>query len=184
MNSLIKANVLLKGESVFFLILRSKNVFSEDSVVISLTKEEFSQKVYLSLGVFVKPEYSRDNELLYKVFSKQQLIISQNKDKESDISIAAFVETDSSSINLKLIDTGNESITVSAYMNNNKFENTLTGSFFLPTIDKKRVMIAGSGTQCKIKDFSTDCFYKENYLQNETNLISPNLRGCDCCNIF
>lgn len=177
--------MLLKGESLFFLILRSKNVFTEDSAVISLSKEEFSQKVYLSLGVLVKPEYSRDNELLYKVFAKQQLIISQDKkDKVSDISIAAFVETDSSSITLKLIDTGSETITVSAYMNNSKFENTLTGNFFLPTIDKKRIMIAGSGTQCKIKDFSNDCFYKENYVQHEPYLINANTKGCDCCMIF
>lgn len=68
----ISLNVSLKGESVLWLILRTEDNLDEYSAVIKLTKEERSQKMFISFGTFVSLEDKED--LIFKIFTTQQLI--------------------------------------------------------------------------------------------------------------
>ena len=67
----ISTHITLKGESACWFFSRSNDSFNTNSAVVKLTKEDKSQKLFLSLGTFVK-DYL-DNEV-FKVFLKQQLI--------------------------------------------------------------------------------------------------------------
>jgi hypothetical protein len=61
----------LKGESSFWIISRSDSEFNEFSTVIRVSKEDKSQNLHIHLGTFVR---DWANNLVYKIFSKQQLI--------------------------------------------------------------------------------------------------------------
>ena len=72
----INTQVILKGESSFWIVTRSNEILNEYSTIVKITKEDKSQKMFVSLGTFVK-DYL-DNEV-FKIFLKQQLIDSSCK---------------------------------------------------------------------------------------------------------
>jgi hypothetical protein len=62
----------LKGESVLWLILRTEDKLDEYSSIIKISKEEKSQKMFVSFGTMVAEEDKE--ELTFKIFTTQQLI--------------------------------------------------------------------------------------------------------------
>ena len=58
-NNLIKANITLKGESKFWIFLHCEEKINEKTVVITISKDEFSKRCFVSLGTFV------DKQLTY-----------------------------------------------------------------------------------------------------------------------
>lgn len=67
----ISTSISLKGESSYWLILRTEEFFDEFSAVIRISKEDNSQNVFISMGTYVRDSYKN---LILKNFSKQQLI--------------------------------------------------------------------------------------------------------------
>jgi len=65
-------NFSLKGESVLWLILRTEDKLDEYSSIIKISKEEKSQKMFVSFGTMVAEEDKE--ELTFKIFTTQQLI--------------------------------------------------------------------------------------------------------------
>jgi hypothetical protein len=65
-------NFSLKGESILWLILRTEDKFDENSSIIKISKEDHSQKMFISFGTFVFEE--EKEELSFKIFTTQQLI--------------------------------------------------------------------------------------------------------------
>ena len=65
-------NFSLKGESALWLILRTEDKLDENSAVIKISKEDKSQKMFISFGTFVSFEDKED--LTFKIFTTQQLI--------------------------------------------------------------------------------------------------------------
>ena len=62
-NNLIKANVVLKGGSMFWIFLHLNNhKFDDKTVVILFSKKEYSQRVTMSLGSFVNLDYIKSSE--------------------------------------------------------------------------------------------------------------------------
>jgi hypothetical protein len=64
-------DVVLKGDSCFWVITRSKDKLGKNSAIIKLSKELNSQKVFASFGTYVHDD---KGELFFKVFLKQQLL--------------------------------------------------------------------------------------------------------------
>jgi hypothetical protein len=69
-------DVILKGESFFWIILRSSDVLNKFSVVVKLSKEDRCQKVFASFGTFV---FDAKGNMYFKIFLKQQLINFSSK---------------------------------------------------------------------------------------------------------
>lgn len=68
----------MKAESILWIILRTDEKLDENSSIIKVSKEEKSQKMFISFGTFVTEE-GRD-DLIFKIFTTQQLIdTSSNK---------------------------------------------------------------------------------------------------------
>ena len=174
-NCEIKSTFILKGGSSFWLFLRSKNIFSVYTVAICFTKEQFYQKINLSLGIFHK---NFKGNLEFRVFNKQQLTFSDKEYKENPKNIK-YENEDTIIVNTKIYDSGNQNIIVSTSLNESKYENIVKGNFFLPVEDdKNKIMIAGSGDQCKIKSFICNTSFKTDYSHYDP-FIERN--GCDCC---
>jgi len=62
----------LKGESMLWLILRTDDKLDENSAIIKISKEDKSQKMFVSFGTMVHEE-DRE-EPIFKIFTNQQLI--------------------------------------------------------------------------------------------------------------
>lgn len=75
-NAEISAHLSLKGESSFWVITRTDNEFTEHSAIVRVSKDEKSQKVFASLGTFLKDS---QGNLVFKIFCKQQLIDYSSK---------------------------------------------------------------------------------------------------------
>ena len=131
----------LKGDSIFWLILRSNTCFDKFSAILKISKEEKSQKIFASYGTFV---FDKNSLMIFKVFLKQQIIDkSMNSNK-------VYKENDVSRIKGSIVDNGQEKLLTNIYrtldlilVNDDLNENLIAGSFFLPFIDKYNLMIAG-----------------------------------------
>ena len=173
-NCEIKSSFILKGESTFWIFLRTKEYFSKENVIILFKKEEFSQIIYLILGNFI---LNSKGNLIFTPFIKEQLILSNLNQKEKSI----YEKNDYINLNIKIYDEGKDEIIVYTYLNNNKEENFAKGNFFIPINGNYKVMIAGSGQQCKLKQFSCYSYYKPKYAPAE--LLNEG-KACNCCNII
>ena len=61
-NNLIKANIILEGDGMFWVFLHVNNQFDENTVVILFSKKEYTQRVTMSLGAFINLEYFKSSD--------------------------------------------------------------------------------------------------------------------------
>ena len=196
-NNLIKANILLKGDSMFWIFLHSNGVFDDKTIVILFSKKEFTQRVSMSLGCFVNLDLidnTTKKENNFYLFQKQQLIKSyeiQQKYKEND----KYERNDTCLIKITIIDEGFDKIKIKSKLNDGEEENELIGRIFkqvasLDNIEQSntntddedknyRVMIAGNGSSCKVINFFCETSLKK-YIGNNNFGMRD---GCDCCEI-
>ena len=172
--AVIDANIILKGESTFWLALHTNNNFDIESAFISISKKDNSNSVFLSQGTFVQDLHKK---LIYKVFCKQQLL---------DYSLTknpVYAGNDTVSIRLNIIDQGSEPLQGKIFVNDSEKENKINGNFFIPTVKNFSLLIAGSGEQCKVKRFDVGTKYKGDY-ENYNSVRNNPIKGCDCCIVF
>lgn len=166
----LKGKVNLKSDSSFWIFLHSKDFFTPKTAVIIFTKEEFSQRIYISFGIF----YRKDNELVLRTLKKEELIHS--KDNKNSLS---FEREDLVQLKIKIFDNGTENIKVIVSLNSNDYLNECNSNFFLPVSNEKcKIMIAGSGHHCKVLNFSAETVYNEKYEKNDTTANQ------DCCMVY
>lgn len=118
----IKANVILKNDSSFWIFLHSQNSFSERTATIHFSKEEFSQRIFISFGIF----YNKDTELLYKELNKEMLILSFDKDKSQN---SSYRRDDAVQLSILVEDNGNNCIKVETTLNESSKANVQTANF-------------------------------------------------------
>jgi hypothetical protein len=166
-------DIILKGESTFWLITRSSDVLNKFSAVIKISKEDRCQKVFASFGTFV---FDAKDNMYFKVFLKQQLInYSKTKNKY-------YYDNDICELKGNILDCGDDRIRAKFFLNDSKIENTIDGDFFLPVYDKFKVMIAGAGQSTIVKAFYAKHLPK---FEDEGKLtFSTEKRTCECCVMF
>lgn len=59
-DNIIKAEIILKGESTFWLFLHCGEKFNDRTAVIAISKEDFSHRCFISLGTFINKELNRN----------------------------------------------------------------------------------------------------------------------------
>lgn len=70
-------NFSLKGESTLWIILRTEEKLDDFSSIIKISKDDRSQKMFVSFGAFVNEKDKE--ELIFKIFTTQQLIDTSSK---------------------------------------------------------------------------------------------------------
>ena len=78
----MEASFILSNESEFWLILRASKDPDEYTSIIKISKENF--RVFISLGTYVRTGV---NTLIFKTFSRQQLVIGRSQTDESEVSL-------------------------------------------------------------------------------------------------
>lgn len=170
----LSTTIVLRDESIFWLVLRCDKEVDEYWAVIKVEKIEESQKVFVSLGTLVK---DKKENLVLKIFSKQQLI------EKPSYKSNCYVESDSCMIKLNIIDRGEESICVNAFLNDSTRENSLNCEFFLPLIRRKRIMFFGEG-DVTMKSLRCNCVTKQVFTEHgNLTSFSDDRKNCNCCMI-
>jgi hypothetical protein len=198
-NNTLKSTVILKGESEYWIFLHSKGKFDENTIVIFFSKVEFSEAVFMSLGLFIKEnngeekdEDKESDKYCFRIFHTMQLVRSYKKNETNN---NKYDNNDSCMIKISVTDEGREEIRVSAWINEGDAENKLVGRFCNQVAVKKeeneeirptssfeinknnyKIMIAGSGHYCKITQFSCETNFKEE--------CKPGFSNCNCCLII
>ena len=173
-NANINFNVTLKGESSFWIFLRTKENFSKDNVIILYNREDYSKSVYITLGTFF---LNLNNKLLYRPFIKQQLVFSKKKNNKNYNN-----ENDKINLNIKIYDEGYDNITIETFLNDKKENNLIKGNFFQQIKDNYSLMFGGRGKEIRLHKFLCELSYKPYYLP--TVITNNHVKGCTCCNIF
>jgi hypothetical protein len=197
-NNLVKANVVLQGESMFWIFLHTNNhKFDDKTVVIVFSKKEYTQRVTMSLGSFVNLDYIKSSENKgnnFFLFQKQQLIksykIPKNNNEDDN-----YESGDKCLIKITVYDEGYDKIKIVAKLNDGEEENELIGRICKQVAcfdsfeqsntntdaeDKNyRVMIAGNGNNCKVNSFFCETNLKS-YIGSNRN----ETEGCECCELI
>ena len=61
-NNLIKGEIILKGESKFWIFLHCEEKFNDKTVVITFSKKEFCKRCFVSLGTFINKKKEKNNQ--------------------------------------------------------------------------------------------------------------------------
>ena len=202
-NNTIKSTFILKDESDFWVFLHSKGKLEEDTAVILFSKNQITETVFMSLGLFVKnddltPE--NDKKYFFRIFQTMQLVETYDRNSKDFIMNTKYQKNGTSLIKINIIDDGSEKIKVSAWINEGNAENILQGNFFSPVClkddDKEnlrnsafdvinenyKIMFAGSGNNCKIIRFSCETEFKEDF--DYYAGCNKGFNSCNCCNII
>lgn len=200
-NNSIKSTFILKGESDFWIFLHSKGKFEDETVVILFSKYQFSQIVFMSIGLFIKnedTESEEDKKYFFRIFQTIQLVETYERNNNDYIMNTKYESADSCLIKVNVIDDGTEKIKISAWMNEGNAENKLIGNFCTPVFinnndeikssvfdiinDNYRVMLAGSGDSCEVTRFCCETEFKEYY--DYFTGCKQGFNSCNCCFII
>ena len=110
------------------------------------------------------------NTLIFKTFSRQQLVIGRS-------------QTDESEVSLRIVDKGEEKIDIIANVNGGK-ENYITSDFFLPVIQTKNIMFCGNGKKTIIKNIFCEVGTKGKFIEGNRTSFSMERKNCNCCIIW
>ena len=165
-------NILMSGESNFYIFSRCGNKLSEATAVCCISKELESARKFISFGVLEKEE---NEKFCLKNIKKQEIPRQDNHIKTLDISEFKFI----------FIDNGDNRCFVflseQELMNSNLF---LVGDFFVPIETKCNLMFAVSGDLVSIKKLIIKQTYRNSYINYKNNNTNDSIQSCSCCNII
>ena len=165
-------NLLMSGESSFYIFSRCNDQFSEFTAVCCINKELESARKFISFGVLEK---NKKGAYYFKHLKKQEIPHQGNHIKSLDISEIKFI----------FIDNGDNRCFVflaeQELMDSNLF---LVGDFFIPIDTKSNLLFAVNGDLVSITKLVIKQSYRNSYMNYRNNNTSDSIQSCSCCNVF
>ena len=170
----VEINLLMSGESNFYIFSRCKDKFSENTAVCCISKELESARKFISFGVLEKKE---DGELYsFKNLKKQEIPKQENLIKTLDISEMKFVFIDNGDNNCFVF------LSEQELLNSHLF---LVGDFFVPIDTQSNLMFAVNGDLISIKKLVIKHTPRNSYINySNNNNINDSVQTCSCCSII
>ena len=166
-------NLLMSGESNFYIFSRCQGQFSENTAVCCISKELESARKFISFGVLEKKEGG--GEYSFKNLKKQEIPKQGNHIKTLDISEIKF----------DFIDNGDNKCFV--FLSEQELLNShlfLVGDFFVPIDTQSNLMFAVSGDLISIKQLVIKHTFRNAYINHRNNNVNDSVQTCSCCNII
>ena len=165
-------NLLMSGESCFYIFSRCNKKLSENTAICCISKELESARKFISYGVLEK----NNNEIYcFKNLKKQEIPRQDNHIKSLDISEIKF----------NFIDNGDNRCFV--FLNGQELFNSnllLVGDFFVPIDSSSNLMFGVSGDLVSIKNLVIKHSYRNSFINYRNNNTNDSVQSCSCCNIF
>ena len=164
-------DILMSGESNFFIFSRCTDKFMECTTVCCISKELESARKFISFGVLEK----RNEDFFFKNLKKQEIPHQDNHIKTLDISEIKFIFIDNGDNRCFVFLTGQE------MLNSNLF---LVGDFYVPIDYKSNLMFAVSGDLISIQKLVIKQSYRNSYMNYRNSNTNDSVQSCSCCNII
>ena len=168
----VEINILMSGESSFYIFSRCIDEFTENTAVCSVSKELESARKFVSFGVLEKKE---ENKFYIKYLKKQEIPRQDNHIKSLDISEIKFIFIDNGDNRCFVFLTGQE------FLNSNLY---LVGDFYVPIETKSNLMFAVSGDLVSIKRIVIKQTNRNSYYNYRNSNTNDSVHSCSCCNII
>ena len=164
-------NLLMSGESNFYIFSRCNDKFSEYTTICCISKELESARKFISFGVFEKNE----DDFFLKFLKKQEIPHQDNHIKSLDISEIKFIFIDNGDNRCFVFLTGQE------MLNSNLF---LVGDFYVPIDYKSNLMFAVSGDLVSVQKLIIKQSYRNSYMNYRNSNTNDSIQSCSCCIII
>ena len=160
-------NILMSGESNFYIFSRCTEKFSNQTLVCCISKELESTRKFISFAILEEIE---NNNFIIKNLKKQEIPQQDNYINSIDIS----------EINFIFIDNGDNKCFVFLNQQEQNSNLLLLGDFYEPIEEKCNVMLASSGDLISLKEVEISQTQRDSYV-NYRNMNNENIQ---CCQIF
>ena len=168
-----EVNLLMSGESTFFIFSRCNENLSENTAVCCISKELESARKFISFGIVEKNDKEK---YCFKNMKKQEIPKQNNHIKSLDISEIKF----------NFIDNGDYRCFV--FLNEQELLNSnllLVGDFFVPIDTQSNIMFGVSGDLISIKKLAIKHSYRNSYINYiNNNNTNDSIQSCNCCNLI
>lgn len=157
-----------------------KDIFNKYTSLIKINKDMKTKSCFITFGTYYN-DVNKNNKLCHKFFLKRQLIDYSTEKKDNNYYNS---KEDATEFNVIINDFGEETINTRIFLNDNKKQNEISGSFFIPINKKAQIMVFGMGTSVRMKEIKGKIFNKRNEsLKNLIKFESENNapKNCDCC---
>ena len=121
-NNNIMANIILKGESNFWIFLHDSEKFSDKTTAIILSKQYFSNRCFVSLGTFINKNQFKNKEKILKS-SNKKLQLNLNNNNISNNGIEKYILYESNIDENRSITLGNSNNKLRNIDNNSDIRN-------------------------------------------------------------
>ena len=165
-------NILMSGESNFYIFSRCTETFNDQTVVCYISKELESARKFISFAILEKSE---DNNYIIKNLKKQEIPRQENYIKALDISEIKFY----------FVDNGDNKCYVFLDEQEQNSNLILIGDFYIPIIDKCNIMFGVSGDLISLKKLVIKQTLRNSYMNLRNNgRNNNNVPACNCCFVF
>ena len=166
-------NLLMSGESSFYIFSRCQEKFNESTVVCCVSKELESSRKFITFAVL---EQKEENGFYIKNIKKQEIPHQENYIKSIDISEIKFI----------FIDNGDDRCFVFLDEQVQNSNLLLIGDFYVPIEEKSNLMIAADGDLIAVKKMVIKQSSRNSYInyKNNNNFNDDSVQSCSCCNIM
>ena len=164
-------NILMSGESNFFIFSRCTENFNNQTVVCYISKELESARKFISFAILEET----DNKFIIKNLKKQEIPRQENYIKALDISEIKFI----------FVDNGDNKCYVFLDEQEQNSNLILIGDFYVPITHKSNIMFGVSGDLISLKKLIIKQTVRNSYMSlRNSGKNNTNVPACNCCNIF
>lgn len=168
----VEIDLLMSGESSFYIFSRCIGEFTETTSVCCVSKELESARKFISFGVLEKKE---EGKFYVKGLKKQEIPHQDNHIKSLDISEIKFIFIDNGDNRCFVFLTGQELLNSNLY---------LVGDFYVPIEIKSNLMFAVCGDLVSIKRIVIKQTYRNSYINYKNSNTNDSIQSCSCCKII
>ncbi len=165
-------NILMSGESNFYIFSRCTETFNDQTVVCYISKELESARKFISFAVL---EEGNENNFFIKNIKKQEIPRQENYIKALDISEIKFI----------FVDNGDNKCYVFLDEQEQNSNLILIGDFYIPVTDNCNIMFGVSGDLISLKKLVIKQNVRNSYLNlRNSGRNNNNVPACNCCYIL
>jgi len=164
-------NILMSGESNFYIFSRCTENFNNQTVVCYISKELESARKFISFAILEE----NNNKFIIKNLKKQEIPRQENYIKALDISEIKFI----------FVDNGDNKCYVFLDEQEQNSNLILIGDFYVPITQKSNIMFGVSGDLISLKKLIIKQTVRNSYMSlRNSGKNNTNVPACNCCNIF
>lgn len=167
-------NILMSGESNFFIFTRCTDKFSNQTALCYISKELESARKFVSFAI-LEPKDNNNNTFIIRNLKKQEIPRQENYIKALDISEIKFT----------FVDNGDNRCFVFLEEQEQNSNLVFIGDFYLPFTQRSNVMFGVTGDLISIKKLKIKQTVRNSYINLRSSRGNGNnIQSCNCCNIY